>query len=178
MTGRLILETPRLVLREFLPTDAPFFYEMNLDPEVIRYTGDRPFTSTAEAEDFIRAYDQYKVNGYGRWSVMEKITGNYLGFCGLKFHPDTHETDLGYRLMRRYWGHGMATEASRACLAYGFKELGLTSIVGRVRQDNSASIRVLEKNGMRFWRHFDFEGHPGLIYRLTAEEWKLLNPDG
>jgi RimJ/RimL family protein N-acetyltransferase len=176
MTGRTIIQTPRLLLREFLLADAAAFYAMNLDPEVIRYTGDRPFASIAEAERFIRAYDQYQRFGYGRWSVIEKATGEYLGFCGLKFHPDTGETDLGYRLMRRYWGLGLATEASKACLAYGFNGLDLTSIVGRVREDNPASIRVLEKTGMRFWRHFDFEGHPGLIYRLTAREWKSLNP--
>lgn len=165
---KTIIETPRLLLREFTPGDAAALFALNKDPEVIRYTGDVPFADEADAAMFIRNYSDYKKNGYGRWAMIEKETGAFLGWCGLKFHPDTGETDIGFRLHQRYWNAGFATEAAQACLDYGFSHLGLPSIIGRAMSDNKASIRVLEKIGLHYERPFDFHGGPGVIYRITV----------
>ena len=160
----IILETPRLLLREFQEEDAPFFYELNEDPEVVRYTGDPPFDSVESARFFLRSYDQYEKYGYGRWAVLLKPNNEWIGWCGLKHQPELGETDIGFRFFRRYWGQGYATESARACLDYGFNTLGLKRVVGRAMKDNKASIRVLEKIGLEFWKEFDFEAHPGLLY--------------
>jgi len=173
MKNNCIFETPRLLLREFREEDAPYFFDLNEDPEVVRYTGDPPFASLEDARRFLKDYDQYEKYGYGRWAVLIKGQSQggppaWAGWCGLKYIPELDETDIGFRFFRRYWGRGYATESARACLEYGFGQLGLKQVVGRVMKDNKASIRVLEKIGMEFWKEFDFEEHPGLYYIKTV----------
>lgn len=160
----LVLKTPRLDLRRFETDDAPFFYKMNNDADVLKYTGDEPFQSVEAARQFIVDYDHYTQHGYGRWTVVLRKTGEPLGFCGLKYHADGDYVDLGYRLIKEYWGQGFATEAAQACVVYGFHHLDLKEIVGRTAQDNIASIKVLEKIGMKFWKHAPCEGIENSVY--------------
>jgi RimJ/RimL family protein N-acetyltransferase len=156
--------SPRLRLRQFERRDALGFYQMNADMEVIRYTGDPPFESVQAAAAFIQAYDHYAKYGYGRWTIERREDNAYLGFCGLKYHPDTGEVDLGYRLIRKFWGQGYASEAALACSDYAFRELELARIIGRVQQANEASCRVLEKIGMIKVGPIDFASQPGYLY--------------
>ena len=159
--ARVRLATARLELREFEPDDATAMVELNSDPEVLRYTGDKPFESVEAARRFLEAYPDYRTNGFGRWAVLLRSTGEFAGWCGLKRVDG--EVDLGYRLHRRFWGAGIATEAARASVAHGFLELGLEEIIARAWSQNLASIRVIEKCGLRFWklaRHFDSDGVP------------------
>lgn len=144
-----VVETNRLILRPFTPEDVEAAYEMNLDEAVSRYTGDGGVVSKAEVrrritEDIIGDYHR---TGYGRLAVIEKSSQAFMGFAGLKYLEDLKETDLGYRLMSRYWGHGYATEAARACLETGFTQLGLSRIIALVLPENRSSIRVLDKLG-------------------------------
>jgi RimJ/RimL family protein N-acetyltransferase len=163
---RAILETPRLLLREFQPEDAEHFYELSQDPDVLTYTGDPPFESVQKAAEFLKDYYQYKRYGYGRWAVILKETGDFLGWTGLRRDDLMAQTDLGFRLFRKNWGKGYATEAGLACIRYGFNQLHLTRIVGRVMKGNKASIRVLEKCGMTFVKEMEFEAHPGCLYEI------------
>lgn len=170
MPPSLILETPRLILREKVLEDAPFFMALNADPLVVQYTGDGPFKDLAEAEAIVNyVIGQYHKNGYGRWLVSLKETGEPLGWCGLKYHEDSGDTDIGYRLMQKYWGMGYATEASRACLAYGFDQLALPRIIGRVATENMASIRVLKKLGMTFFEDTYLDNSPAYIYHIVRK---------
>jgi ribosomal-protein-alanine N-acetyltransferase len=170
MNHPIILETPRLLLRKKVLEDAPFFMELNADPEVTKYTGDGAFNTLEEAENIVRyVIVQYEQNGYGRWMVLNKETREPLGWCGLKFHPEGGETDLGYRLMQKHWGKGYATEAGLACLKYGFEQLQLTRIVGRAAADNSASVRVLKKLGMTFFEDTFLDEMPAYIYHIKKE---------
>ena len=169
----VILATARMDLTEMLPSDAPEAFALNADPEVVRYTGDGPFASVEAARDFLAAYPDYRLYGYGRWALRRREDGVLLGWCGLKYHPGTGETDLGYRLHRRYWGQGYATEAGRACLDYGFWKLGLRRIVAQVMAANLASIRVLEKCGMEAVASISYEGQPGLIYSIDRPASRL-----
>ncbi|MCB0699175.1 MAG: GNAT family N-acetyltransferase [Chitinophagales bacterium] len=167
-----VAETERLILREFDLSDAPDFYEMNLDNEVMKYTGDVPFTSLEESEELIRNYDRYINHGFGRWTVVLKETNEILGWCGLKYIKSVDEVDLGYRFKRKHWNKGYATEASIASLDIGFNEYDLDLIVGRTMVDNVASRKVLEKVGMTYWKEFDFEEHPGVYYRIFRKDYK------
>ena len=160
------IKTERLYLRELNIEDARDFFLLNEDPEVIQYTGDGPFDDVKAAEHFLRHYKPYQKYGYGRWAMIRKTDQAFLGWCGLKYSPDLDETDLGFRLYRKYWNQGYATEAAHASLAYGFKKKGLTMIVGRAMKVNGASIRVLEKVGMVYWKEYDFDGRPGVYYRI------------
>lgn len=167
----IVHETERLILREFDISDAQTFYELNLDDEVMRYTADKVFATVDESAELIRNYSEYKKNGYGRWTVVLKETNEVLGWCGLKYIESVQEVDLGYRLHKKYWNNGFATEASKASLTIGFEQYGLDLIVGRTMKENAASIKVLEKVGMTYWKDFDFEEHPGVYYRIYKKDY-------
>ncbi len=164
---QILFETPRLLLRPFHAVDAAGFYRMNNDPAVLRYTGDQAFASLAAAEQFIAQYDHYEQYGFGRWTLLRKTDQTYLGFCGLKYTPATKEVDLGYRLLREHWGKAYATEAAKACVAYGFDQLLLPKIVGRAQPANPASYRVLEKIGMQYEKSFLVDDNLWLQYGIT-----------
>ncbi|MES2773498.1 MAG: GNAT family N-acetyltransferase [Bacteroidota bacterium] len=161
-----ILETPRLYLRLMTPADAAHAFELNSDPEVVRYTGDGPFENIEAAASFLANYKDYEKYGIGRWAVVRKEDGAWLGWCGLKFLPEEDEVDLGYRLHQRYWGQGYATEAAKACLQYGFEKFAYPFIVGRVLVENKGSIKVLENCGLRLIESKSFHGEEGLYYRI------------
>ena len=163
-----IIETNRLKLRELTPADAQHFFDLNADLEVIKFTGDPPFENVGAAREFLENYDQYEKYGYGRWAVILKETGEFTGWCGLKYLPELDETDLGFRFFRRHWNKGYATESALACIEFGFKKLKLKRIVGRAMAANSASVRVLEKTGFEFVKEMEFEEHPGLYFSLDA----------
>lgn len=145
------LQTPRLRLRPHEPTDAPFMVRLNADPACVRYTGDRALRDTAEAAPIIAALQaQWRARRMGRLIVEERGSGEAVGWCGLKWHADAGEADLGFRFLRDRWGRGYATEAGRACLAMAWGPLGLDHVVARAMPENLASVRVLEKLGFRF----------------------------
>ncbi|MBF6642468.1 GNAT family N-acetyltransferase [Flavobacterium sp. J49] len=161
-----IIETSRCYLRELSVADAQHFYDLNADAEVIKYTGDKAFDNVMEAKSFLENYNQYQLYGYGRWAVIAKSDGEFLGWCGLKNSPDLEEVDLGFRFFRKYWNQGYATETAKACIEYGFNHLQLTKIVGRAMELNRASIKVLEKTGMTFVAKFEFDLHDGVLYQI------------
>lgn len=161
-----ILETPRLFLRELQPTDAPSFFALNANPNVIRYTGNTAFTSIAEARLFLKNYSDYRENGYGRWAVMLKESGQFLGWCGLKFDAETQETDIGFRFFEEHWGKGYATESAQACIKFGFETFQLKEIIGRAMKANIASIRVLEKVGLHYVEDRVLDQQEAVLYKI------------
>jgi [ribosomal protein S5]-alanine N-acetyltransferase len=167
-----ILETNRLILRQFELTDAQAMFDLNVDEEVIKYTGDVAFESIEKAKEFLKSYSHYQQYGYGRWAVILKANGDFAGWCGLKYAPGKDEVDLGFRFFRKHWNNGYATEAAKACIDYGFNKLSLAKIVGRVMNSNLASIRVLEKTGMKLEKEIDpiatgFYGEPARLYAIS-----------
>lgn len=171
-----IARTGRLWMREMTTGDAAHCFALNNDPEVRRHTGDGPFAGLEDAHAFLAAYPAYRQDGFGRWAVLLH-DGTWLGWCGLRRQPDG-EVDLGYRLLRAHWGKGYATEAALASLQLGFGRFALPAIIGRVAQDNAASLRVLEKVGMRYWKSDVCEHDPhALFYRTTREEWQRSHGD-
>jgi len=164
------LETPRLILREFQEGDAEGMLRLNSDPDVIRYTGDDPFSSIEEARRFIQQYDAYKTFGYGRLTVLKKDTMEYIGWCGLRYDVNSRETDLGFRLLKAEWNKGFATEASMCCLQDGFRRLALGRIIGRAMMENRTSIHVLKKIGMDYEKEFEAHGGICVQYFILKNE--------
>lgn len=148
---RVILETKRLRLQEFSAADAIHLFELNNDPEVLKFTGDLPFDSIENAVKFLANYSNYKKDGFGRWAVYLKKDNRFIGWCGFRKN-EGEWIDLGFRFLKKEWGNGYATEAAKGCIEFGFNQLGIIEIVGRAVKDNLASIRVLEKVGMKYWK--------------------------
>ncbi|MBB3697448.1 GNAT family N-acetyltransferase [Flammeovirga yaeyamensis] len=150
---KLPLNTSRLTFSEFSKRDAEGFFLLNSDPEVMRFTGDVAFKNLEETLSFIRKYNDYELHGMGRWTIRLKSTDKYIGWCGLKYHPDTQEVDIGFRLMHNAWNKGFATEAAIACLEWA-KKKEVKKVVARCMIHNSASKRVIEKLGFAFTHSF------------------------
>lgn len=164
---KIILETERLYLREFIDTDGFHFYQLNNDEDVVKYTGNKPFKSLEEATNFIKNYSDYKQNGYGRWAVCLKETNEFLGWCGLKY--ENNEIDLGFRFYKKYWSLGYATESASACVSYGFSKLNLKEIIGRAYIENVASIKVLKKCNFKFKKQLVYDNQPAVLYTLEND---------
>jgi len=100
-----------------------------------------------------------------------------LGWCGLKYHADTGETDLGFRLFRNHWNKGYATEASHLALQYGFRRLGLDSVIARAVKENAASLKVMNKLGLEY--ELDFEDHGSICeqHRVDKYGYVLCAPE-
>ena len=158
-----VFETTRLYLRQFTIQDAKSLYQLNLDPDVIRFTGDSPFRSIEEAKCFLENYDHYQKYGFGRWAVIEKNDDDFIGWCGLRYSPKLAEYDIGFRFFKSCWNQGYATEAALASINHAFGKLGLQRIVGRAMKENIASVSVLKKIGLSCVGEFDFYGFDFLV---------------
>jgi len=132
-------------------------FNLNSDEEVLRYTGDKQFESIEDANNFFKNYPDYEKNGFGRWALVTKGDKEVIGWCGLKKHED-NTVDIGYRIFKNQWNKGYATEASIACLEYGFQVFELDEIIANAATENKASIRVMEKIGMEFQQNMACEG--------------------
>ncbi len=166
----IVIETQRLILRTFTSADAHLIYELNKDPDVIRYTMD-PVKHLEQAVEILEKtiLPQYALYNHGRWAVQTKSDMQFIGWCGLKARPERKEIDLGYRFLKETWGKGYATEAAAASLNYGFAKLNLPRIVGRAMPENIASLKVLEKCGMKYYCDEIVDGHP-------AKTYEAINP--
>lgn len=176
---RIITKSKRLYLREFVLEDAIHFFKMNLDEDVIKYTGDVAFKSEAEAALFLSKYREYKLYKMGRWAVCDKKNHAFLGWCGLKYHPEEDFVEVGYRFYRKYWGNGYATESSKAVIFYGFNTLNIKTIYARVVIQNLASQRVIEKCGLQFITTQKHHGMPSKLYKIENEniQIKRITPE-
>ena len=161
-----IIETERLYLREILASDEQGMYELDSDSEVHRYLGNSPIKTLEEARAAINyVRQQYIDNGIGRMAIVEKETNQFVGWGGLKYirekiNGHQHFYEVGYRLIRRYWGRGYATESTQATVNYAFQHLKLTVLYAFADTGNSASLHVLEKCGFVIKSEFDYEGDP------------------
>ena len=157
----IFMETDRLVLRKFTADDASLLYELDSDPEVMRYISKgQPTPLERLKQDVLPRILQY-YNEYehlGVWAAHEKASEAFLGWFHLR--PDRYceqDAELGYRLKRFAWGKGYATEGSRALITQAFTTWGIEHIVATTLVGNTASRRVMEKCGMVCEQLFIYE---------------------
>lgn len=170
--SKVIIETDRLILRQFRSGDEEAILAFNGDQEVQRYTGDVLIQTLEEARALIQDvwladYDTY---GYGRWAVIHKADAKLIGFAGLKFLPELEETDIGFRFLPAYWGKGLATEAAAPIMQHGFDHFGLKKIIGIAMPENKGSCRVLEKLGMQLFKKESYFGEGKMFYWYVLEK--------
>jgi RimJ/RimL family protein N-acetyltransferase len=155
-----VLETGRLVLRQIEAADAAFVLELLNDPSWLRFIGDKGVRTPEDARAYIASGPQkmYREHGFGLWLVESKADATPLGMCGLIKRPTLDDVDLGFAFLPRHCGHGYAHEAAAATLVHARTTVGLKRLVALTALDNTRSIRLLEKLGLKFER----------IVRLTA----------
>lgn len=160
-----ILETERLILRTWTSADVDALFEILRDAEVVRYISDgKPFSFEKVTEFLVWAENYQRENGFCRWKVIEKSSGEIIGSCGFARPHETVEIELGYLFAQKYWGRGFATEASRAALRFGFEKFGFAEIIAMTDLENVASQRVLEKIGFARRGIEIYQGEESLVY--------------
>lgn len=167
------IETDRLILRPLLLGDLDEMAAIRADPQVMRYI-DRGAVHTREQvlKSLHRSEKLWNERGLGRWGVRRKESETLMGWCGLFPLDETEEIEIGYGFAREFWGHGYATEAAAACLRHGFEFLELGRIVAVAYNENTASLRVLEKIGMRFEKRGHYYGAELPYYALNRDEYR------
>lgn len=157
-----ILDTERLILRNWKDSDLMPFIELNMDSRVME------FFPNILSEDETRAMvcrikKHIEENGFGLWAVEIKETGEFIGYVGLStvnFKEDfTPCIEVGWRLACRFWGKGYAQESARECIKYGFNRLNLKEVFSFTSVLNTKSINVMQKIGMKYMKEFD---HPNV----------------
>jgi RimJ/RimL family protein N-acetyltransferase len=169
-----VVETERLVLRRWRDADAPELAAINADREVMRFIGAGTPLGRGLSDELLRRFEsEWDDRGFGLWAVQERDAGPrppLLGFCGLTvpmFLPEVlPAVEVGWRLARAAWGRGIATEAARAALAFGFGELGMREIIAIVDPSNRRSLRVCAK--------LDMTERPDRLHPGTRQRLKVL----
>ena len=158
--GAMVLETQRLILRRFTLDDAAFVVELVNDPAWLANIGDRKVRSLEDARTYLRqgTLAMYDRVGFGMYVVTLKESGEPIGTCGLIQRDTLPDVDIGFAFLPRYRGQGFAFESAAAVMEYGTGVIGLKRIVAIVSANNQASIRLLEKIGLRFERTIRFPG--------------------
>jgi RimJ/RimL family protein N-acetyltransferase len=154
-----------MYFRKFQETDAPLLFELDGDPEVMRFITKGLPTPLAKIQNeiipkFLNYYRQSPPQGF--WAAHLRENGEFIGWFHLRPGrlpvPDTRVcTELGYRLKRKVWGRGLATEGSRALLAKAFSEWGYATVCAHTMVGNLVSRRVMEKAGLKFEKEFQYE---------------------
>jgi RimJ/RimL family protein N-acetyltransferase len=181
----VILETPRLAIRQFTENDTDNLFNLNSDPEVMRYLpAGSPWPREKIREQRIPFYlaVYQRLDRLGHWAAESTDTGEFLGWFHFRPGPgnDITNVELGYRLRRSAWNKGYATEGSRALIRMGFTDLNVARVFALTMTVNTASRRVMEKCGLTLVRTISYEGtdpvegseHGEVEYALTKPEWE------
>ncbi len=165
----MLIETERLLLRELVMADLDEFVALHRDPEVVRFVR---ALDRAQAEERLQANEQeWEQRGHGMLAVLERDSGRFLGRVGLKYWPQFQETEAGWLLRRDAWGHGYATEASRACLDWGIATLPIPYITAMIAPENTRSTRVAQRLGFKPVREDVLLGDPVIVHIVERENW-------
>jgi len=176
-TSVQLFETERLVARQLSLQDVPALTDILSDPEVMKFSV-RGVCDEGATRKFIDwCIECYSSHGIGPWALLEKVSDSLIGFCGVgpELVNDVEEINLGYRLARRFWNQGFATEAVNGVMNYYFDKKHCESIVVIIEPEHTASVRVTEKAGFGDYTIHEFHDRPVRLYRMTCQEWALHN---
>jgi ribosomal-protein-alanine N-acetyltransferase len=173
MNNPIIFETERLSFRRLAIDDLDNLFTLYHSPDVRKYysEGIPTYEETRRELEWIvnECYPKY---GFGMWATLLKETGKFIGRCGLcpMDIEGKEEIEVAYMLDSQYWGQGLATEAAKAILHYGFEQVGRKRLICVINPDNIASARVAEKIGMTLKIDGDVNGEPTLLYSMSKPE--------
>ena len=173
----VLLTSARLTLRRLEAGDAPFLLALMNDPDYHANIGDRGLRSVEDAADYIERVvaDSYREHGYGMYLVLRRRDDCPVGIAGLVNRPTLEDVDIGFAMAREHRGSGYASEAGTAVVLHAARDLGIQRLVGIVSPGNEASIRVLEKLGLRFEARIRLTPDEDPV-RLHARDLRLNPP--
>ena len=162
-----ILETRRLILRQFVAGDADALARVLSDPEAMRYYP-APYDRAGVEQWIGRNRQRYREDGVALWAMVLKSSGELIGDCGITGQDveGEHLFEIGYHLRRDQWGQGFATEAAVACRDWAFANLKVDRVISLIRPENVPSRRVAERNGMTPWKEVEWRGLRHCVYAI------------
>lgn len=165
------LETDRLLLRKILPRDAADMYEYSRSEEVTRYLTWSPHTSLIQTERYIRLLTKkYDAGAFWDFGLQDKNSGKFIGTCGFtSLASQEDRAEIGYVLAPDFWGKGLAVEACRAVIKFGFAVFDPSVVCARFIEGNTASERVMQKLGMRYKTTYKNSFYIKNSYRTVIE---------
>ncbi len=167
------IETARLFLRPYVKTDLDDLHRLWTDPDVRRYLfDDKILARQGVAAEIEHSLASFETRGFGQWAVLLKGHDALIGFCGYRFFHEPPELQLLYGLAPAYWGQGLAAEAARAMIRYGFEALSFDEIIASADAPNEASFRVMEKTGMTFQKRVFIDGLDTIYYAVSRADFQ------
>ena len=167
------IQTARLILHPFEPSDAKAAFTWLGDPVVMQFTPAGPDKSVEETRArLVGCQNHQKARGVSKWLILERDSGVPIGDSGLFVLQEYRWVDLGFRFAQPYWGEGLSTEVASAWVRTAFDELGVSRLGAFVHPENAASIHVLEKVGFRAERHEMVMGMDSIVFSLDAKTGK------
>lgn len=158
------IETERLILRELRLSDSDSMFELESNPEVHKYLGNKPIKNTEDSIKILESViNQYKERGIGRWAVINKTTKEFMGWSDIRLNTEynmngfTKYYDIGYRFIERYWENSYATESGKAAIEYAFNTMNLPELYATTHLENQASHNALLKLGLNYIEEFYFD---------------------
>ncbi|MGQ0540612.1 MAG: GNAT family N-acetyltransferase [Blastocatellia bacterium] len=167
-----MIKTERLIFRKFVDEDLDLLIEQRSDPEVNRYLGGTALQNPEALGKRIKFYMScYETHGFGMCAMLWKENGKMIGSAGIQPLDGTDEIEVGYSMIKEFWGLGIGTEAARGWLDFGFRNAGLERIVAVADIDNAASRRIMEKLGMKYEKTEYHYGADCAFYSIYKKEF-------
>lgn len=166
-----LLETTRLLLREFRESDLDDFARICADPLVMRYVGQgKPLSLQETWRQIAFLIGHWELRGFGMWAVQSKSTGKLLGRVGFHQPGDWPGFEIGWLMDRQFWGQGLATEGARAAIELAVPRFGQRHVISLIHPDNAPSIRVAQKLGESLEGESEIHGNTVLRYGIYLND--------
>jgi RimJ/RimL family protein N-acetyltransferase len=172
-----VLETERLLLRQFHEGDLDAYARITSDPLVMRHVGGSPLTRDEAWRSLGYLLGHWKIRGFGLWAAEEKATGRLIGRIGLYRPEGWPGLEVGWLVDRARWGEGFASEGGAASLRHAFEALRARRVISVIEPGNDASIRVAEKLGERLRERIQLQGRRVLVYAIARAEWQARHSE-
>lgn len=173
----MILETPRLILREMTDDDYHALHAILSDPETMQYYP-KTYDEAGVRRWIAWCKDSYVQHGFGLWAVILKETGEFIGDCGISMQPINGQwlPEIGYHIRKAHWRKGFASEAAAACIRLAFEHFGFPAVYSYMNAANEPSWRTAEKNGLSLADEYDDPHHGRIkVYAISRDAWEKRN---
>jgi [ribosomal protein S5]-alanine N-acetyltransferase len=163
-----IIHTDRLLMRPFDMKDFNWLCDLYAKPQVMKYIYDgQIFNQEQTKQRLLNFISEWKENGFGFWVIIEKISGEYVGYSGFRHYEKSEDIELGYILDDCFWGKGYASEIVQNCVSLGFSQYNFQKIMATVVPENIGSIKVLKRAGLDYSNNLIINEIKHHIYQVT-----------